>query len=77
MITTAISEAQESQRQKSMAFSQRPSYDDLVKAGKVEEAKEGQKLAVKYYAVERRIEFCEDHLGLLSTVATLIIYTAL
>ena len=76
LIANAIYEAQESQRQQSMIFSQRPSYDDLVEEGKSEEAKKGEQEAIKFFSKERRIKLCEDNMKLLSAMATLLIYTA-
>ena len=76
LIANAIFEAQENQRQQSMVFRQRPSYDDLVKQGKIEEAKRGEQLALDSLSVDRRIKFCEDNSGLLSTIATLLAYSA-
>ena len=55
-------------------------HDDLVKQGKTKEAEdmanEGDRKALHLIAVGNRIEFCENNLGSLSVIPTILAYIA-
>jgi hypothetical protein len=55
-------------------------HDDLVKQGKTKEAEEmaneGDRKMKHWIAVGNRIQFCEDNLGILSVIPTLLAYIA-
>jgi hypothetical protein len=55
-------------------------HDDLVKQGKTKEAEEmantGDRKAEHFIAVGNRIDYCEENLGMLSVIPTLLAYIA-
>jgi hypothetical protein len=73
-VSDQISDIKERQWRVLDSFRYRPSYDDLIKQGKKQEAAEESREAGHYNAVERRIRFCEDNLGMLSLMLMLLAY---
>ena len=55
-------------------------HDDLVKQGKTKEAEdmanEGDRKALHLIAVGNRIDYCEQNLGMLSAIPTILAYIA-
>jgi hypothetical protein len=81
-VSSIIENAKESYQQR---LSQEPPFDqahhdDLLKQGKTKEAEEmanaGDQKAEHFIAVGNRIDYCEENLGMLSVIPTLLAYIA-
>jgi hypothetical protein len=83
LVSSIVENAKENYQQK---LNQEPPFDqarrdDLVKQGKTKEAEQmadaGDRKAEHFIAVGKRIDYCEENLGMLSVIPTLLVYIAL
>jgi len=82
LVSSIVENAKENYQQR---LSQEPPFDqtrhdDLVKQGKTKEAEEmataADRKAEHFIAVGNRIDYCEENLGMLSVIPTLLVYIA-